>query len=144
MNDEEFMKVAICEAKKSLESNDVPIGAVIVIDDKIIAKGYNQKEKNNQVTDHAEILAINHASKKLNNYRLDNATIYTTKEPCLMCMGAILSARIKRIVYGASDYRFGTEELANKNKFNHKCDITSGVCKEECERLLSNFFKSLR
>ena len=144
MIDEEYMKIAIEEGKKSLASNDVPIGAVIVLDDKIIGKSYNQKEKNKQAIHHAEILAIMEASENLNNYRLDNATIYTTKEPCLMCMGAILSARIKKIVYGASDKRFGTKELATNNNFNHKCEITGGVCKEECEELLSEFFKSLR
>ena len=138
------MKLAIIEAIKSLQSGDVPIGAVIVKDGEIIASSYNQKEKNNRVTDHAEIIAINIAAEKLNNYRLDGATIYTTKEPCLMCMGAILSARIKRIVFGASDYRFGTAELATNNKFNHKCQILAGVCKDECEKLISEFFKKLR
>jgi len=144
MSDEEYMKIAILEANKSLASNDVPVGAVIVVDDKIIAKSYNQKEKNQKATYHAEILAINEANENIKSYRLEDATIYTTKEPCLMCMGAILSARIKKIVYGASDKRYGTKELANNNNFNHKCDIVGGVCKEECEELLSNFFKKLR
>ena len=144
MSDEEYMKIAILEAKKSLASDDVPVGAIIVVDDKIIAKSYNQKEKNQKATYHAEILAINEANEKLKSYRLEDAIIYTTKEPCLMCMGAILSARIKKIVYGASDKRYGTKELANNNNFNHKCDIVGEVCKEECEELLSNFFKKLR
>ena len=144
MNDEDYMKIALEEGKKSLKSQDVPIGAVLVLDDKIIGKGFNQKEKYNQVVCHAEILAIIEGSKKLKNYRLDNATIYTTKEPCLMCMGAILSARIGRIVFGASDKRFGTKDLAKENNFNHKCEITSGVCEEECVELLEKFFKSLR
>ena len=144
MNDEEYMRIALVEAEKSLEFGDVPIGAVIVKDDKILSSSFNQKEKNNRVTDHAEIIAINDAAQKLNNYRLDGATIYTTKEPCLMCMGAILSARIARIVYGAGDYRFGTAELATTNKFNHKCEIVGGICQEESEKLISDFFKKLR
>ena len=144
MTDIEYMNIAIAEAKKSLIHSDVPVGAVIVIDDQIVAKNYNQKEKNQVSTHHAEILAINDACQKLKSYRLDEAIIYTTKEPCLMCMGALLSARIKKIVYGASDKRFGTKDLAQNNNFNHKCEVVSGVCKRECEELLSNFFKSLR
>lgn len=144
MTDEEYMKLAIAEAKKSLEYDDVPVGAIIVMDGKIIAKSYNQKEKCHKATCHAEILAINKASEKLKSYRLDDAIIYTTKEPCLMCMGAILSARIKKIVFGASDKRFGTKEFATNNNFNHKCEVVGNVCKEECEELLSNFFKKLR
>ena len=144
MTDEEYMQMAIIEAKKSLESEDVPVGSIIVLDGQVIARAYNQKEKNKVATHHSEILAIEQASKRIGSYRLDNATIYTTKEPCLMCMGAILSARISRIVYGANDRRFGTRDLAKNNNFNHKCDITTGVCREECEELLSNFFKNLR
>ena len=144
MIDEKYMRMAISQAKKSLLSEDVPVGAVIVKDDKVIAKSYNQKEKNKKATNHAEILAINKASEKLHTYRLDGATIYTTKEPCLMCMGAILSARIDRIVYGVKDKRFGTEYLAKDNNFNHECEITGGVLKDECEILLSDFFKNLR
>ena len=144
MNDEKYMMMALAEAKKSLRSMDVPVGAVIVLNDKVISRSYNKKEKNKKATHHAEILAINKASDKLGTYRLDGATIYTTKEPCLMCMGAILSARISRIVYGASDKRFGTEYLAKDNNFNHTCEIKGGVLKEESERLLSDFFKNLR
>lgn len=144
MTDEEYMKIAINEAKKSLNYDDVPVGAIVVIDDEIVARSFNQKEKNKKITDHAEILSINEASEKLGTYRLDNATIYTTKEPCLMCMGALLSARIKKIVYGVSDRRFGTRDLATNNNFNHKCEIIGGVCSEECEKLLVDFFKKLR
>ncbi len=144
MKDEDYMKIALKEAKKSLNCGDVPIGAVIVLDNQIVSRAYNKKEKNNSVISHAEILAIIKANKKLKNYRLDNATIYTTKEPCLMCMGAILSSRIKKIVYGAKDKRFGTEKLAQNNNFNHKCEITSGVLEKECSELLSEFFKNLR
>ena len=144
MEDEYYMSLAIAEAKNSLASGDVPVGAVIVYNNEVIAKSYNKKEKDKLATHHAEILAIEIASKKLDSYRLTGATIYTTKEPCLMCMGAILSARIDKIVFGASDKRFGTRELATNNNFNHRCEILGGVLNEECEELLSNFFKNLR
>ena len=140
----DYMREAIREAKKSLKSNDVPVGAVIVKDGKIIAKAYNKREKTQQTIAHAEILAIGIANKKVGNFRLDGCEIYVTKEPCLMCMGAILSSRIKKIYYGARDKRFGTESLAQDNNFNHKCEIEGGVLSSECEGLLTNFFKSIR
>lgn len=144
MTDEEYMRIALNETKKCGFSNDVPVGAVIVMDGKIIAKAYNQKEKNMATCDHAEILCIKKANKKLKTNRLDNAIIYTTKEPCLMCMGAILSARISKIVYGASDLRFGTKSFAKDNNFNHKCEVVGGILKDECSQVLSEFFKKLR
>lgn len=144
MNDIEYMQMAIEEAKKSLKSEDVPVGAVIVLNGEIIAKAHNTREKKKLVIGHAEINAINIANKKLGRYRLDDAIIYITKEPCLMCIGALLSARIGKIIYGAKDLRFGTEELAYNNKFNYKCEIVGGVLGYECEKLLKDFFKSLR
>jgi len=144
MTDIEYMKIALKEGKKSLKNKDVPIGAVIVHNDKIIAKAYNKREKNNSTIDHAEILAIRKANKLVKNSRLDDMIIYTTKEPCLMCMGVILSARIKKIVYGAKDDRFGTEYLAKDNNFNHKCECVGGVLEAECSELISHFFKELR
>lgn len=144
MTDEEYMTIAITLAQKSLKTDDVPVGAIIVVDNKVVSKAYNQRVKNNRTCDHAEIIAINKANKKLKSSRLDDAIIYTTKEPCLMCMGAILSARIKKIVYGAKDLRFGTSELGESNHFNHKCKITAGVKERECKKLLSDFFKKLR
>ena len=142
MTDIEYMKLALIEAKKSLKNGDIPVGAIIVKDGKILSKAYNRKEKDKSVISHAEILAITKASKKLKNYRLDGATIYTTKEPCLMCMGVILSSRISKIIYGAKDSRFGTENLAKDNNFNHKCEIQGGVLEEECSELLTNFLKN--
>lgn len=144
MNDEYYMHIALNEGRKCLKYGDVPIGAVIVINGKVISTGHNKKEKNKIVTEHAEIIAINKANRKLKSYRLDDAIIYITKEPCLMCMGAILSARISKIVYGVSDPRFGTKDLASNNNFNHKCNIVGGICEEECKELLSGFFKNLR
>ena len=144
MTDIDYMKIALAEAKKSLDSKDVPVGAVVVVDGKIIAKAHNTREKQQLAVGHAEINVISKANKKIGRYRLDGGVIYITKEPCLMCMGAILSARISRIVYGMKDLRFGTEYLAKANNFNHKCDITGGVLEEECSALVSQFFKSLR
>ena len=144
MNDDYYMGLAIKEAKKSLKYNDVPVGAVVVLNDKVIAKDYNTREKKQEVIGHAEINAIRKANKIVNRYRLDGAIIYITKEPCLMCMGAILSSRISKIVYGAKDLRFGTETLATDNNFNHKCEIIGGIRGTECEKLLTDFFKKLR
>lgn len=142
--EEYYMQIALKEAKKSITSGDIPVGAVVVIDGKIVSKAHNTKEKDGLVTGHAEISAINKASKKLGRYRLDGGTIFVTKEPCLMCMGAILSSRISRIVYAAKDFRFGTEYLAKDNNFNHKCDIVGGVLADDCAKLITDFFKELR
>jgi len=144
MKDEYYMNLAILEAKKSLINDDVPVGAIIVQNDKVLAKAFNTREKDQLVISHAEINALIKANKKQNRYRLDGAVIYITKEPCLMCMGALLSARIDKIVYGAKDLRFGTESLAQENNFNHKCEIVGGVLEVECKELLSEFFKKLR
>lgn len=140
----DYMSLAIKEAKKSLKTNDIPIGAVIVQDGKVIAKAHNLREKTKQTISHAEILAISKANRKVRDFRLEDMEIYVTKEPCLMCMGALLSARIKKIYFGASDKRFGTKDLAENNNFNHKCEIEGGILEEECATLLSEFFKKLR
>ena len=144
MNTNDYMNLAILEACKCLKTQDVPVGAVIVQNGKVIAKAHNQREKRSMTTAHAEILAINKANKKIKNFRLDECEIYVTKEPCLMCIGALLSARIKKIYFGAKDKRFGTSNLAKENNFNHKCEIEGGILKETCESLLSQFFKSIR
>lgn len=144
MDKNDYMNLAIAEAKKCTKSGDVPVGAVIVFKNKVIAKAHNKREKNNMTTAHAEILAINKANKALKDFRLDNCDIYVTKEPCLMCMGALLSARIKKIYFGAKDKRFGTSSLAKENNFNHKCEIEGGILKETCESMLTEFFKSIR
>lgn len=143
MNDEYYMKIALKQARQCINGGDVPVGAVIVYDGKIVAKAFNKKELKNSTCAHAEILAINKANKLLGT-NLSGTTIYTTKEPCLMCMGAILSARIKRIVFGAKDSRFGTSDLATNNNFNHKCEILGGVLSNECSTILSEFFRDLR
>ena len=141
---EKFMQKALNEAKKCLVHEDVPIGAIITYNNKIIAKAYNQKEWKNCATYHAEILAIEKACLKIGNFRLCDCDIYVTKEPCMMCLGAILSARIKNIYFGAYDKKYGTAELAQTNNFNHKSNVFGGICERECEELLSNFFKKIR
>lgn len=141
---EKFMKEAIKEAKKCLLNEDVPIGAVITCGGKIISRAYNKKEWKNCATYHAEIIAIEKACLKVKNFRLNECSIYVTKEPCMMCLGAILSARIKSIYFGAYDKKYGTGDLAQNNNFNHKSEIIGGICQKECEELLSNFFKKVR
>ena len=109
-----------------------------------MGKGYNKKEKNKNALLHAEIVAINNASKKLNDYRLENCEMYVTFEPCLMCVGAILSARIKKVYFGAYDKRFGASELLINNNFNHTTPFEGGIMEENCSALLTDFFKQLR
>ena len=142
----DFMKEAIKMAKKALDDNEVPIGAVIVVDNKIIAKGYNQREKSQNATKHAEIIAIEKACKKLGSWRLDNAEIYVTLEPCPMCAGAIANARIKSIIYGAKEKSSSDnlcEKILSSNRLNHKTNVVYQETKE-CSLLLENFFKDKR
>lgn len=142
------MTQALKEAKKAFEKGEVPIGAVIVIDDKIVSRGHNLREKQNLPTSHAEINAIEKASKKLKRWILDDATIYVTVEPCMMCVGAILQARIKRVVYGAPQEKFGSLggviDLLEVNPFNHQVAVTRGVLKEQSIQLMQEFFRQIR
>ncbi len=143
-----FMKEALKEAKKAKRILEVPVGAVIVKDGKIISKAYNQKEKRFDATKHAEMLAIQKASKELKSWRLIDCEMYITLEPCSMCAGAIIQSRIKKIYIGAMDEKTGScgsvFNLLKDYKFNHNVDIEYGVCKEECENILKDFFKELR
>ena len=146
-NDVFYMNEAIRLAKKAAELGEVPIGAVIVKDGEIISEGYNLRETEKLSTAHAEISAIDAACKKLGGWRLFGCTLYVTLEPCPMCAGAIVNSRIDRVVYGASDIRFGAcGSLFNINSYplNHAFEITKGVCEEECRTLLSDFFSELR
>lgn len=146
-NDEYYMRQALKEALKADKIDEVPIGCVIVLDGKIIARGYNKREKLENSLAHAEIVAINKACKKINSWRLEDATMYITLEPCVMCSGAIIQSRIKKVIYGAYDYRFGAHKsIINlfDVKFNHQVDIKGGLLEEECSNLIKNFFKRLR
>ena len=141
------MECAYKEALKAYKKNEVPVGAVIVYNDKIIAKAHNKKEGSNRAIAHAEILAIEKANKHLKNFRLEDCVMYVTLEPCIMCAGAITSARIKKLVYGATDPRFGAcKSLINifDLKLNHKTLIEGGVLEDKCSALISDFFKKLR
>lgn len=145
--DEKFMGIALEEAQLAFEKGEVPIGAVIVCDNKVIAKTHNLRELSNRAIGHAEILAIDEANKKLNSWRLDSCTLYVTIEPCPMCAGAIIQSRIKRVVYGAKDLKAGVHQSVFnlfEYPFNHKVDVISGVLENECREIIQRFFKSLR
>lgn len=146
--DEKFMKVALKEAYKSFVLDEVPVGVVIVKDDKIIAHGHNLRETKQDPTGHAEIIAIKKASKKLKSWRLIDCTLYVTLEPCSMCAGAIMWSRIKRVVYGTKDIKGGaigsSFNLFEQKGINHKPEVTSGVLENEASTLLKDFFKLKR
>ena len=146
--DEYFMELALEEGKKALAEEEVPVGAVLVKGNKIISTGHNSKEASNDPTAHAEILAIKEASQKLRSWRLTDTTLYVTKEPCPMCAGAIVQARIEKLVFGANDDKAGAAgtifNLLQDKRLNHQVEITSGVRQKECQELLQKFFSKLR
>ena len=146
--DEKFMRLAIREAKKGGASDEVPVGAVVVKDGKVIARARNEKEKRNCALYHAEVLAIRRATKKVGNWWLEGCTLYVTLEPCAMCVGAIVNSRLDRVVYGASDPRFGflgsVADLPKEYPTNHVFERTAGVFAEECGALLTEFFRQKR
>ncbi len=145
---EKFMKAALREAKKAYLINEVPIGCVIVQDDKIIARGYNRRNIDKNTLAHAELAAIRKASKKTGDWRLEDCTIYITLEPCQMCAGAIVQSRMKEVVIGAMNPKAGCAgsviNLLQMAEFNHQVPITKGVLEEECSQMLSKFFAELR
>ena len=145
---EKFMKEALKEAQKAYSKLEVPVGAVIVKDDKIIARAHNLKETKTDTTKHAEILAIQKASKKLKSWRLIDCEMYITLEPCPMCAGAIINSRIKKIYIGTQDKKTGAAgsvlNLFDDYIFNHKVETETGIMQEECEKTLQEFFKELR
>ena len=141
------MQIAITLAKKSFKNGDIPVGAVVVQNNKIVGVGYNKKEITKDASSHAEINALRCAAKKLNTYHLEDCSLYTTLEPCPMCAGAIINFRIKEVYIGAKNNRFGCcgskINLLNMG-FNHKSKVHIGIMEEECSKLLTKFFKNLR
>ncbi len=146
--EEKFMKIALKEAKKAYDKLEIPVGAIIVKDGKVIAKAHNLKETKLDTTKHAEILAIQKASKKLESWRLLDCEMYVTLEPCSMCAGAIINARISKLYIGALDEKTGAAgsvlNLFEDYTFNHKVQVEKNIMKLECENILKNFFKMLR
>lgn len=146
--DEHFMRLAIAQARKAEALDEVPIGCVIVREGRVIARGYNRRNTDKTVLGHAEISAMKKASKKVGDWRLEDCTMYVTLEPCQMCAGAAVQARIPRVVIGAMNPKAGCAgsilNLFDVKAFNHQIEITSGVLQEECSSMLSVFFKRLR
>lgn len=140
--------LALFEAEKARDKGEVPIGAVVVTDGRVIARGHNLRESKNDPTAHAEMIAIRKAAKKLNSWRLNKSTLYVTVEPCVMCIGAIVLARIPRLVYGCLDSKGGAVgslyDISNDKRLNHRVEVRSGVMDEEAQALLKDFFKKLR
>ena len=147
-NHEYYMKIALEEAKKAYGKGEVPVGAVLVVDGVVVAKNHNRREENQQALAHAEVLVIEEACRKIGFWRLDNSTLYTTVEPCVMCSGVIVQARIEKVVYGAKDEKYGCcgtlFNLVDNPSFNHRAEIISGILKEECSSIMTNFFRELR
>jgi tRNA(adenine34) deaminase len=143
-----FMNKAILEAEKAYDMEEVPVGAVVVKDGKIIGKGFNQKESAKDATKHAEILAINEACKTLDTWRLTGCTMYVTLEPCAMCAGALVNSRIDKLIIGATDPKTGAcgsiFNIVNEEKLNHRVKVKFGVMEDECSTMLKEFFRNLR
>jgi tRNA(adenine34) deaminase len=145
MNDEQFMKQALVQAQKAFNEDEVPVGAVVVINNKIIARGYNQVEKLNDPTAHAEMIALTSAFNQLGAKYLPDATLYVTVEPCVMCAGALYWSKVARVVYGAQDEKNGyTRVQPTVSPFHPKTEITYGVLQEECAQLMKAFFAQKR
>ena len=148
MDKNSFMEEALIEAKKALKKGEVPVGAVVVLEENVIGRGYNQSITKNDPTAHAEIMALRDAAMNLKNYRLKDTLVYTTLEPCLMCAGALVHARIKKLIYSASDPKSGVIEsngnLMRSEFLNHKISYEGGILKEESSEILKNFFLKKR
>ena len=146
--DQYFMNIAIEEAKKAKEIGEVPIGAVLVLDDQVIARGHNHRETSQNSLAHAEMIVIDEACKRLGTWRLERCELYVTLEPCPMCAGALVMSRVKKVVYGAKDPKAGCVgtfmNLLQDERFNHQCEVVDGVLADECGGLLTDFFRALR
>ncbi len=146
--DHKFMRLALLEAAKAGEKGEVPIGAVVVVGSDVVARGHNLRETSSDPTAHAELIAIRKAAKKLDSWRLLNSTLYVTVEPCVMCIGAIVLARVPRLIFGCHDPKGGAVgslyDIPGDKRLNHRVEVTSGVMAEEAQALLKSFFKKLR
>ena len=144
----QWMKMAFREAEKAFESDEVPIGAIVVKDSKVIGRGYNQTKTLKDATAHAEMIAITSAASSLGDWRLDDCILYVTKEPCLMCSGAIVNSRIKMIVFGVYDKDYGCAsslyQLCSSPKFSHQATVRGGIMETECHRIIQEFFEIQR
>ncbi len=148
MTDEEFMRKALAEAEEAAAAGEVPIGAVIVVDGRIVARDHNRREELNDPTAHAEILALRKAGKELGRWRLGRATLYVTVEPCPMCAGAMVQARLERLVYGARDLKAGAVEstvnLVRNKAYNHQVEVRAGCLEDACADVMTRFFAGRR
>jgi tRNA(adenine34) deaminase len=146
--DRHYMELALQEARNALAKDEVPVGAVVVCRSEVIGRGHNRREELQEPTGHAEILALRDASSYTNSWRLEKSTLYVTLEPCVMCVGAILQARVSRLVFGCPDPKGGAVEslfsLCNDPRLNHRVSVTRGVLQEECAEILKGFFSCLR
>ncbi len=142
------MEKALAAAQQAAAENEVPVGALIIRDEQILATGFNLREQSKNPTAHAELLAITRAAETLRDWRLEGCTLYVTLEPCVMCSGAILLARIPRVVYGATDPKAGgvnsLHQLLTDTRFNHRCEVTGGILADRCGRILTEFFQAQR
>lgn len=142
------MRLALKEAETAFSENEVPVGAVLVLDGKVIASAHNRKEFENDPTAHAELIVIRKGAAEIDNWRLTGSTLYVTKEPCVMCAGAMVNARLSRLVYGCSDSRYGAVaskyQIASDTRLNHRIDLLSGILEYECSDILKKFFKMRR
>lgn len=148
MKHSDYMQIAIQEAEVAAQEGEIPVGAVLVVNGEIITKAHNQRETTCDATAHAEILAIREACAKLQNWRLTGADLYVTLEPCPMCAGAIVNARIDRVIYGAADNKAGGVDslfnIVNNKNLDHRVEILSGICENECKEILQNFLQKKR
>lgn len=147
-DDTYFMRLALKEAKRAFLEEEVPVGAILVRDGEIVAKAHNQRETFQDPTGHAEVLVLRIGADTLKNWRLTDATLYVTKEPCIMCAGAMLNARLGRLVYGCKDEKAGAVDslykLLSDGRLNHQIEVVSGILEEECSDILQRFFKARR
>lgn len=143
-----YMQLAIYEAKEAEKKGEVPIGAVVVYEERVIGRGHNVRETTQRASRHAELIAIDEACAYMNSWRLENTELFVTLEPCMMCSGAIMQSRIPRVIYGASDFKGGTVRslyrLLEDERLNHRAVVEEGVLQQQCSSLLTNFFRTLR